>query len=220
MSGYTRSPRLQKGAILAIDPLFPLPNIIIFQYNPAQLSRTLTAQGAQPDGDTGEAMRLKGPPRESITLKVEIDAADQLEKGSGIAGALGLHPTLAALELLLYPKSAVVIANQALALAGIIEIIPPEAPLTLLVWGIKRVVPVRIRSFSVTESAFDPNLNPIQAEVDLGLDVLTYQDLGLLSVGGMISMTHQVIKEAMALMDGATNISGTVNASVNFSIGG
>ncbi len=218
MTGYSRSPRTQKGAIVALD--LPLPTIIIFQYNPTQLSRTLTAQAAQGEGDSGEAMRLKGPPRESITLKIELDAADQLEKENKIAGMLGLHPTLAALELLLYPKSALVIANKALAIAGVMEVLPPEAPLTLLVWGLKRVVPVRIKSFAVTETAFDPNLNPIQAEVDLGLDVLTYQDLGLLSVGGMISMAHQVIKEAMALVEGAKNISGAADGSIKTAIGG
>lgn len=199
--------------------LVPLPNIIIFQYNPAQLSRTLTAQAAPSEGDMGEVLRLKGPPKESITLKIEIDATDQLEKGSATSGSLGLHPTLAALELLLYPKSSLVIANQVLAAAGVIEIVPPEAPLTLLVWGLKRVVPVRVKSLSVNETAFDPALNPIQADVDLSLDVLTYYDLGLLSPGGIISMAHQVLKEALAMMEGAKNLAGVADGSIKTAIG-
>src|SRR5262249_12253236 len=150
------------------------------------------------DRDRGEALRLKGPPQESIKLDVEIDATDQLERADAIATTLGIYPTLASLEMLLYPKSALVIANEVLLNLGIIEIIPPEASLTLFVWGIKRILPVRLTDLSITEEAFDPNLNPIRARVSLGLRVLNYQDLGLLSPGGTLFMAHQIIKEVMA----------------------
>ena len=129
--------------------------------------------------------------------------------------------------MLLYPKSALVIANEALLQAGIIEIIPPEAPLTILIWGIKRVVPVRVTEFTITEELFDPNLNPIQAKVALGLRVLNYRDLGLLSPGGALFMAHQLIKEGMATLNGvgaavtaAGNFSGGISANASFSIGG
>ncbi len=115
---------------------------------------------------------------------------------------MGIYPTLASLEMMLYPKSAVVIANEVLLNLGIIEVIPPEAPLTVLVWGSKRVVPVRLTELSITEEAFDPNLNPIRAKVNLGLRVLTYQDLGLLSPGGALFMAHQLAKEVMATIGG------------------
>jgi hypothetical protein len=179
---------------------------VVFQYNPAELTRTLKAKVTSEDADRGEAFRIKGPPEEDITIRIEIDAADQLEAGDGLAGKLGIHPTLASLEMLLYPKAAKIIANEVLALAGIIEVIPPEAPLTLFVWGAKRILPVRLTSFSVTETQYDPNLNPIQAEVSLGLRVLTYQDLGLASVGGALFMAHQVIKEVMATIGGVSNL--------------
>jgi len=177
MTTFPGSPRLQKGAIIGIDPFNPLASVVYFQYNPDTLTRTVTANAA--GSDPGEALRLKGPPQESIRLEVEIDAADQLEQGQGRAASLGIHPTLAALEMLLYPKSALVIANQVLALAGVIEVIPPEAPLTLFIWGDKRVVPVRLTELTITEEAFDPNLNPIRAKASLGLRVLSYHDLGM-----------------------------------------
>ncbi|MDX6382877.1 MAG: hypothetical protein QOK48_450, partial [Blastocatellia bacterium] len=194
MSTFPGSPKTQKGAIVGLDPFNPLASVIVFQYNPDTLTRTLTAQTT---GGTaqGEALRLKGPPQEVITVNIEIDAADQLEKADGVATSMGLYPTLSSLEMLLYPKSALVIANEVLAKFGIIEAIPPEAPLTLFIWGIKRVVPVRLTTFSITEEAFDPKLNPIRAKVNLGLRVLNYQDLGLLSVGGSMFMVHQVMKE-------------------------
>ncbi len=224
MTGFTGSPSVQKGAIIGLDPANPLASVIIFQYNPETLTRTITAQTSGGEADTGEALRLKGPPKESIKLDVEIDATDQLETGDPLAGTLGIHPTLASLEMLLYPKSAVVIANEVLKAAGVIEVIPPEAPLTLFIWGIKRVLPVRLTSFTITEEAFDPNLNPIQAKASLTLDVLSYYDLGLLSVGGALYMAHQIIKEVMATVGGVANIagavSGAVSGSVNVSIGG
>jgi hypothetical protein len=186
-----------KGALIAMNPT--RQDTIAFQYNPDALTRTITAQSTGGDNaDKGEVLRLKGPPVETIKIDVEIDATDQLERGDGVAMSMGLHGTLAALELLLYPKSAQMIANEVLLAAGVIEIIPPEAPLTLFVWGPKRILPVRLNEFSITEEAFDANLNPIRAKVSLGMRVLTYQDLGLFSAGGARFMVHQIIKEALA----------------------
>jgi hypothetical protein len=213
MSTFPGSPKVQKGAIIGLDPFNPLASVIVFQYNPDTLTRTLTAQTAGNALNAGEALRLKGPPQESITVNIEIDAADQLEKADGLATTVGLYPTLSSLEMLLYPKSALVIANEVLAAAGVIEIIPPEAPLTLFIWGIKRVVPVRLTTFSITEEAFDTSLNPIRAKVNLGLRVLNYQDLGLLSVGGAMFMAHQVIKEVMATIGGVGSIAAVASGS-------
>ena len=53
-----------------------------------------------------------------------------------------------------------------------------EAPLTLFVWSKSRIVPVRLTEFSVTEEAFDAELNPIRAKVSLGMRVLSVDDLG------------------------------------------
>src|SRR5690606_3515251 len=107
-------------------------------------------------------------------------------------------------EMLLYPKSALVIANEALMHAGVLEVIQPEAPLAILVWGVKRILPVRLTGFSITEEMFDPNLNPIHAKVSLDLSALSYHDLGLLSPGGALFMAHQLIKEGMATINGVS----------------
>lgn len=219
MTSFPGSPLLQKGAIIGLDPFNPLASVIIFQYNPDTLTRTLTAQTTGGNADRGEALRLKGPPQETITLQVDIDATDQLENDQFPASQFGIHPTLASLEMLLYPKSALVIANEVLQAAGIIEIIQPEAPLTLFIWGIKRILPVRITQFSITEEAFDTNLNPIRAKVNLGLRVLNYQDLGLPTVGGALFMAHQIIKEVMATIGGIGSIAGAASLSFSASIG-
>ena len=219
MSTFPGSPQLLKGAIIGVDPFNPLASIIVFQYNPDTLTRTLTAQTTGGNADGGEALRLKGPPQETIKIDVEIDATDQLEQGRGTATSMGIHPTLASLEMLLYPKSALVIANEVLAQVGIIEIVPPEAPLTLFVWGVKRVLPVRLTEFSITEEAYDPGLNPIRAKVGLGMRVLNYSDLGLLSVGGGLFMAHQVMKEVMATIGGVNTLGGSGSTSISASIG-
>jgi hypothetical protein len=209
MTTFPGSPRIQKGAIIGLDPFNPLASVIVFQYNPDTLTRTVTAQTSGGYADRGEALRLKGPPHETIKFDVEIDATDQLEQAKEPATSMGIYPSLAALEMLLYPKSGLVIANEVLLNFGVIEVIPPEAPMTLLVWGAKRIVPVRLTELSITEEAFDPNLNPIRARVGMSLKVLNYQDLGLSSFGGAAFMAHQVVKEAMAVvgsMGNSTNL--------------
>jgi Contractile injection system tube protein len=224
MTSFPNSPRLLKGAIIGVDLFNPVASVIIFQYNPDTLTRTINAQTTGSDNaNQGEALRFSGPPRESIKLDVEIDAADQLEQAKFPATSMGIYPTLASLEMLLYPKSAVAIANEVLARFGIIEVIPPEAPLTLFIWGARRVLPVRLTQFTITEEAFDPNLNPIRAKLSLDLRVLNYEDLGLLSVGGSLFMVHQVAKEVMATINGVGNLpsaSASFSFSANLSIGG
>jgi hypothetical protein len=216
MTTFSGSPRLLKGAIIGLDPLEPVASVIVFQYNPDSLTRTITASAAGGEGE-GEALRLKGPPEEAIRLSVEIDATDQLEHGLPPAIVTGLHPTLASLEMLLYPSSALTIANEALLRAGVIEVIPPQAPLTLFVWGPQRVLPVRLTSLGITEEAFDTVLNPTRARVELELRVLTYQDLGLASAGGSLFMAHQVAKEVMAAVG---SVSGAASLALDLAGGG
>jgi hypothetical protein len=208
MSSFPGSPRLLKGAIIGLDPVNPLASVVVFQYNPDTMTRRLDARtsGGGEGGDKSEALRLTGPPKETITLAIEVDAADQLEQANPLAAASGIYPTLAALEMLLYPKSATVIANAVLAQIGNIEIIPPEAPLTLFVWGPQRVVPVRLTSFSITEQAYDTLLNPILAKVDLTLQVLSYFDLKITNPGYTLFLAYQIAKEIMA----TTNVANSV----------
>lgn len=199
MTTFPGSPRLLKGALVGLDPANPLASIIVFQYNPEQMTRRVDARSMGGEGgDKADVYRLTGPPKETITLKVEVDAADQLEQGNPQAIATGIYPALSALEMLLYPKSTTVIANVALAQVGNIEIIPPEGPTTLFVWGPQRVLPVRLTSFSITEEAYDPMLNPIRATLDLSLDVLSYDDFKVTQVGHGLFLAHQIAKEILA----------------------
>jgi hypothetical protein len=206
MTGFSGSPRVLKGAIIGVDPFNPLASVVVFQYNPETLERTIRPRSAAEGSDQGDAHRLSGPPEETISLDIELDATDALETAEPLAVANGIAPALASLEMLVYPKAALVIANEVLAALGVIEVIPPQAPLTLFVWGPKRVLPVRLSSLTVTEEAFDQGLNPIRATAKLSLTVLTYQDLGVLSVGGALSLANHVVKEALATVAGVNTI--------------
>lgn len=206
---FSRSPRLLKGALVGLDILNPIASIIAFQYNPETLTRSLKARAMGGEGSKAEAMRLTGAPEEDITLDVEIDATDQLEEAEETAVSMGIYPQLSALEMLLYPKSTLVIANTALMAAGTIEVVPPTGPFTLFIWGAKRILPVRLTNFSITEEAHDVNLNPIRAKVSLGLRVLSYSDLPLTHPGYHMFLAHQVVKEAMAVV-GSVNDLGAV----------
>jgi hypothetical protein len=206
-SEFPRSPKLLKGALVVFQSqkTGPPPSLIVFQYNPEQLSRSLAHRAAPPDpGSVGGAredvFRVLGPPVETITLSVVLDATDQLEQPEQNAEVAisGLHPALAALELLLYPASTQVLLNRGLAQAGSAQICPADLPLTLLVWGKSRAVPVRLTSFSITEEAFDPALNPIQAKVDLGMRVLTYMELKEDTIGFGAYIAYQTQKEVLA----------------------
>jgi hypothetical protein len=201
MSTFPGSPQLLKGGLVLLDPESgAIQRIIVLQYNPETVSRTLAPQTATGEGDRSEALRLKGPPVETIKLEASIDATDQLEFPSQNADAvqLGIQPQLAALETILYPASGTLQLNNTLASVGTLEITPAMAPLTLLVWGRQRIVPVRITEFSVVEEAFDPALNPILAKVSLGLRVLSVNDLDFSSKAGSLFMVYHQARERLA----------------------
>jgi hypothetical protein len=199
MMAFPNSPRLLKGGLVLIDPeTSAVQRVIALQYNPETLSRTLQVQGSGEGGDRSEALRLTGPPIETIKVEAEIDATDQLEVADSTTAQLGIHPILAALETMVYPTSGQLQANNTLAQSGTLEITPMEAPLTLFIWSQQRILPVRITDFSVTEEAFDPNLNPLRAKVSLGMRVLSIDDLGFGHKGGSLFMSYLQNKEQLA----------------------
>jgi hypothetical protein len=195
------SPRLTRGALVSVDPVTGQRTVIAFQYNPETLTRSLSpnAMGGE-GGDKVEVYRLKGPPAETITLNIEIDATDKLEEADSDTVEVGIYPILSALELLVYPKLDTIRENARRAQQGEIEIIPPEAPTLYFVWGsaIHRVLPVRITSFSITEEAHDLALNPTRARVDLSLQVLSTLDFRQDQRGYQVFDQHHQDKQSLA----------------------
>lgn len=204
----SNSPKLVSGGLVVMPPGGGAPRrTIALQYNPDTLTRSYQVQGSGGDAGAERAtpFRLKGPAIETIKLDAEIDATDGLEHPGGNPNAVGfgVAPQLAVLEALVNPSVAELQALDALASAGTLEIVPPEAPLVLFTWGKGRVVPVRVQEFSITEEAFDALLNPIRAKVSLGLRVLTVDDLGFRHKGGALFLDYLRAREALAAKAGS-----------------
>ncbi|MCG0285316.1 hypothetical protein [Streptomyces sp. PSAA01] len=205
MTRYADIPKPIRSGIVLVDPERGTPQrIIILQFNPDTLERSLSPQsagdqadsggGGSGSGDKNEALRLKGPAQETWKFTAEIDATDQFE----VAAPDGIHPQLATLEMLVQPTTAKLRDAMRLSKKGTIEISPIEMPLTLFTWGSKRVMPVRITELSINESAFDVNLNPIRASLSIGLKVLTVSDLPAGHRGAELYLAHLAQKERLA----------------------
>ncbi|MBS0467081.1 MAG: hypothetical protein JSS31_02305 [Proteobacteria bacterium] len=197
------SPKLIKGGIVLIDPATAqVQRVIALQYNADSLKRELKGQeaGGEAGSDRAEPTRFKGTAVETISFEADLDATDQLEfpDQNPNAVAYGLAPQIALLESLSQPTSAQLTKVNSQASSGTLEIAPMLAPLLLLVWGAGRVIPVKLTSFSVTEEAFDPALNPIHAKASFSLRVLTVDDLGYASKGGALFMTYLQNREQLA----------------------
>lgn len=201
MTGFTRSPRLAKAGLVLIHPEHgAIERIISLQYNAETLSRSLAVQAAGEEGERSQALRIKGPAVETFSLEATLDATDQLEfpDRNTAATDAGLFPQIAALESLVYPSSGQLRTQDQLANAGTLEIVPMESPLVLFIWSRHRIVPVRVTEMSITEEAFDPNLNPIRAKVSLSLRALSVDDLGFKHRGGGLFMAYLAAKEQLA----------------------
>ncbi|EXU69376.1 signal peptide protein [Streptomyces sp. PRh5] len=209
MTRYPDIPKPIRSGIVLVDPERGTPQrIIILQFNPDTLERSLAPQsagdqadsggGGSGSGDKNEALRLKGPAQETWKFTAEIDATDQFE----VAAPDGIHPQLATLEMLVQPTTAKLRDAMRLSKKGTIEISPIEMPLTLFTWGSKRVMPVRITELSINESAFDVNLNPIRASLSIGLKVLTVSDLPAGHRGAELYLAHLAQKERLAAARG------------------
>ncbi len=204
MTRYADIPKPIRSGIVIVDPDLGTPQrIIVLQFNPDTLERSVSPQaaggeggggGGDSGGDRNEALRLKGPAQETWKFTAEIDATDQLD----VAAPDGIHPQLAVLEMLVQPTTAQLRAASHLSKKGTIEISPIEMPLTLFTWGSKRVMPVRLTELSVNESAFDVNLNPIRASLSIGMKILTVSDLPAGHRGAELYLAHLAQKEQLA----------------------
>ena len=147
------------------------------------MTRRLEPRAAGGEGDRGEAVRLRARPRRRSRSPWRSTPPISSRRRIPSRWRTGVSPTLAALEMMLYPKSALVIANTILSAIGTVEILPAEGPMLLFVWGPTRVLPVRLSSLSITEEAYDTLLNPTRAKAEISLTVLSYHDLNVTTPG-------------------------------------
>lgn len=214
---------LLRGALIeyASDFFGPLPNLVIFQFNPDTLTRNISIPERPTGASSRETSQAGDIPVERITLTAHFSAADQLNTGNIIAQELGIGPQLAALEKMVYPSNliggllgeALDKIGDALGLGGSDDIakqpIPREKyPRILFIWGKTRVLPILLESMSITEQQYDSSLNPIQAEVSLGLAVASNPDD---KVGKGALKYSNIAKEAQAIV----NLANTVELVVD-----
>jgi hypothetical protein len=182
-----------RGAIVEFmpTPLIPIPNIIVFQYNPETMSHAWTqpeAPKAGPNQTTTNPLAVEGNPGESFSFTLSLDAADSIADG-GASGALakvtGVASRIAALEMLLFPSSDTekgLLGTVTAAIGGGGKSQKRKVPAStintcLFVWGPGRIVPVRLTALTVTERIYDILLNPVKAEAQVTLRVLTDEEL-------------------------------------------
>jgi hypothetical protein len=209
--GYSRRPLRLPGALIQFSAamIVPIPNIILFQYNPESITRSLSPYDPKPtEGLTAEELRTKTlearqqaamaqpfDPTETFTLNLLIDATDHLETPDQfphqVTVVTGVADRLAALEMLLYPaKDSLIggllgIAGASLSAFGSDTTKTPEprkaVATTLFVWGPGRIVPVRLTSFTVEEVQYNQLLYPHRARVAVGMRVVTSDELRLIT---------------------------------------
>jgi hypothetical protein len=187
-----------RGALVEFMPtnLIPIPNIIVFQYNPETMSHAWTQPPPAPAGPnqtTSNPLAVNGNPGESFTFTLSLDAADSIADGAvsaGLAEVSGVYSRIAALEMLLYPSAATsdgLLGTVTAAIGGALGLgggsgptrpIPANTINTVLfVWGPGRIVPVRVTALTINEKLYDGLLNPTKAEVQITLKVLTDDEL-------------------------------------------
>ncbi len=163
-----------KGALVELKE--GAPNVVVFQFNPETLRHSWT-QEAAPAGANPQAVR--GVPGESFGFSISMEATDELG-GTNPAALLdatlnGIYARLSALEMLLFPTAMPGLAGA--VPAGDREVPAAQVPTVLFVWGLGRIVPVRLTSLTITEKIFDAQLNPTHAEATLELRVVTPTEL-------------------------------------------
>jgi hypothetical protein len=223
---------LVKGALVAFTPTFlpvPSPSVTVFQFNPESLTHKWSQPGpstggaggtgagacGRPGTTTGHPYAVPGMPEEEFSLSVMLDSNEDIANG-GVSGALatasGVYSRLAAMEMLLYPTNRKAMSSllgqtsAALGLGGKSTPVPDSTlPVTLFVWGLYRIVPVRVSGLTITETLYDELLNPIHAEAKLDLRVLTPAELAaaidtqVLARLGTVAYTYTLgVREAAA----------------------
>lgn len=201
-----------RGALIEYSGQFlgPIPNVIVFQFNPEQMSRTIRIPQGAGAADLDRAQRAQtersvaaSPPTEEFSIKIELSAAEDLGTPGpfeGVTRLFGVGPQVAALEKMVYPAGGGLLAAAIDAIGSALsggaqaeKSIPPEIlPKLLFIWGPSRVLPVKITSMRVTEQEYDHLLNPTKADVELGLEVANVPDKDDLIAIGALTYTRTV----------------------------
>ncbi|HEV7642863.1 MAG TPA: hypothetical protein VGO50_02875 [Pyrinomonadaceae bacterium] len=211
---------LMRGALIEYgsDFMGPIPNIVIFQFNPESLTRAIQIPPRQSSGMSRETSQAGEPSVEKITLTAKFSAADEMGDNKVLARIFGVGTRLAALEKMVHPANTLLAAIGA-ALTGdstpaagdARQVIPREKyPRILFVWGLYRILPVVLESMSINEQQYDFLLNPVQAEVSISMSVNAVDTCSDDSVGKGALTYSNMAKDAQAM----ANLANTAEQAV------
>jgi len=180
---------LLRGALIeyGTDLIAPIPNVVIFQFNPESLARSLQIPPPPTGATQRETTQAGERTFEKISFTAHFSAANMLDEGKALAELFGIGPQLAALEKMVLPSSklAGLVGAAIDAIGSALDAgdakpaqpIPREKyPRILFIWGLTRVLPVTIDSMSISELDYDSVLNPLRAEVQITLSVISVDD--------------------------------------------
>jgi hypothetical protein len=223
-----------RGALVEFAESFPIPvpNVILFQYNPETMTHTWipakTGGANTPGQNATNPLAITGPPEESFSFTLMMDAGDTIADGSpvpaGLATLNGVYTRLAALEMLLFPTAPPgggLIGSISSALGAGPASKPTSVPASQLptiffVWGPGRIAPVRVTTLTITEKLYDSTLlNPTHAEAQIGLKVLTTPELKFVdgplgTIAGTASSYTTNLREALALANLANGVDSII----------
>jgi hypothetical protein len=179
--------------------------IVIFQYNPERMTRKLSIltddadTGTQAADQPGGERQASRDPVETINLTLELDATDQLEHPSEhpMVVEKGVLPTLSALEMMMYPERHSTI-ERIMERATHERTILTRLPTVLFICGNSRIMPVRLTRLSIIEDAFDTDLNPIRAEVELEMRVLSDTEMEKNTLGYNAYLSYIANKRSLS----------------------
>ena len=217
--GIKNQPKILRGAFVEFGISLP-PLLVVFQFNPETISRTLSASVREPQTPQGQRtsqnMSLlsavsgsslvsdirRGQTltvnRETLSFEIRLDATDKLDEGDKLTELFGVAPQLSTLELMMSPK------NQSL-MGGLVSSLfsgsksyafgdeKKNPPVILFIWGRKKILPVNLTGMQITEQQFSTSLNPTRAVISVSLQVIEGPNAPFLYTRGL--------REVMSLLN-------------------
>ena len=217
-----------RGALVEYgsDFLGPLPNVVIFQFNPESINRTIEIPKRPTTATAKESTQAGEAPVEKFTIKAQFDASDRLNAvvDVSLARVLGIGPQLVSLERMARPTAGVISGligagvDKVAGLVGLggggdapVQPIPREKyPRILFIWGPARIQPVVIESMAINELQYDYLLNPTRAEVTIGLAVRSLEACSDDIIAKGATVLTDTIKETQSLVNLAISTEAVV----------
>jgi len=174
------SRKIIKGAFIAFDPSGEKARVIAFQLNPETIQRRLRPTVSKTETSRSPVARE----RISFTLQTDANLIEDFPAHDGNNNFHGVMPFISAIELLAKsphaseePAGVLTLLNWIARFLGPGRSnrrrLPPPVGLQL---GIQRIIPIKIVSIVVNERAFDSNLQPISASLEIAMDLLTEEE--------------------------------------------